>query len=440
MSIVKIQGHASGTGTLTVTAPNTSTNRTLTLPDTTGTLLDENSSVPAANLTGTVADARISALTASKLTGALPAISGASLTGIAGGRRNIIINGAMQVWQRATAATAATTGFQTVDRWKTYHGSDGAYTLEQSVLSVADRATTGCTNALLAQCTTVDASLAADQYAYIVQPIEAQNLSHIGYGAAGAKDLTLSFWVKKGTIANGSTFSVALKKFDSNYYSYQQYTIDSDNWERKTLTYPGLTAAGITTSDNTTGAEVRFILATGSNYHGTVNTWSTNATEQSTASQFNFLSNTSNDFYITGVQLEVGSVATDFEHRSYGEELALCQRYFEIYGDGKVSDYALMAIGANWTTTNSRAFLQWQVEKRAAPTVTEAGTWYIRNHEGSSGGVSTKQFDNPSKEGTSLVITAASAVLVAGNTAMIWLQGSASATQGDRGVYVDAEL
>jgi len=82
MSKVKIQGNASGTGVLTITAPNTSTDRTITLPDTTGTLLDENSSVPAANLTGTVADARISALTASKLTGALPAISGANLTGI----------------------------------------------------------------------------------------------------------------------------------------------------------------------------------------------------------------------------------------------------------------------------------------------------------------------------------------------------------------------
>jgi hypothetical protein len=82
MAKVKIQGHASGTGILTVTAPNTSTDRTITLPDTTGTLLDENSSVPAANLTGTVADARISALTASKLTGALPAISGASLTNL----------------------------------------------------------------------------------------------------------------------------------------------------------------------------------------------------------------------------------------------------------------------------------------------------------------------------------------------------------------------
>jgi hypothetical protein len=86
MSKVKIQGHASGTGVLTVTAPNTSTDRTITLPDSTGTILDENSSLPAANLTGTVADARISTLTASKLTGALPALDGSALTGISGGK------------------------------------------------------------------------------------------------------------------------------------------------------------------------------------------------------------------------------------------------------------------------------------------------------------------------------------------------------------------
>jgi hypothetical protein len=86
MSKVKIQGNASGTGVLTVTAPNTSTDRTITLPDSTGTILDENSSLPAANLTGTVADARISALTASKLTGALPALDGSNLTGISGGK------------------------------------------------------------------------------------------------------------------------------------------------------------------------------------------------------------------------------------------------------------------------------------------------------------------------------------------------------------------
>jgi len=108
MSKVKIQGNASGTGVLTITAPNTSTDRTITLPDTTGTLLDENSSVPAANLTGTVADARISALTASKLTGALPAISGANLTGIVGGKILQV------VYSTSNTATYPTTSYTTI--------------------------------------------------------------------------------------------------------------------------------------------------------------------------------------------------------------------------------------------------------------------------------------------------------------------------------------
>ena len=346
--------------------------------------------LPMARLSGTLPALNASALTAipaANITGTLPAISGASLTNVNAvntGRKNILINGDMQVWQRATAATAAVSGFQTVDRWKTYHGSDGAYTLEQSVLSVADRATTGCTNALLAQCTTADASLGADQYAYIVQPIEAQNLSHIKYGTSDAIDLTLSFWVKKGTIANGSTFSVALKKFDSSYFMYQQYTIDSDNWEYKTLTYPGLTAAGITTSDNTVGMEVRVILASGSNYQGTVNTWSTNATEQASSSQFNFLSNTSNDFYITGVQLEVGSVATDFEHRSYGEELTLCHRYYERF-TADASAETLIAIGFNVNTTTVFIVYPYKQLKRVVPSFTSSGASHFERLVGAWG-------------------------------------------------------
>ena len=112
MSKVKIQGNASGTGVLTITAPNTSTDRTITLPDTTGTLLDENSSVPAANLTGTVADARISALTASKLTGNLPAISGAALTNLPGGGKILAVSsGTMTSSNNMNGTSPEYTGF-----------------------------------------------------------------------------------------------------------------------------------------------------------------------------------------------------------------------------------------------------------------------------------------------------------------------------------------
>ncbi len=125
MSKVKIQGHASGSGVLTITAPNTSTDRTITLPDTTGTLLDENSSVPAANLTGTVADARISTLTASKLTGALPAISGASLTGMAGSTPAFYVhqNDGDQI-----AAAHSTTTIMTGNTLHEAYDTDNAFT------------------------------------------------------------------------------------------------------------------------------------------------------------------------------------------------------------------------------------------------------------------------------------------------------------------------
>ena len=125
MAKVKITGHASGSGVITVTAPNTSTDRTITLPDDAGTLLDENSSVPSANLTGTVVDARISALTASKLTGDLPAISGVNVTNVHAvnsGRKNLIINGDMRISQRGsyTSATSVTNANYYLDRHNVY--------------------------------------------------------------------------------------------------------------------------------------------------------------------------------------------------------------------------------------------------------------------------------------------------------------------------------
>ena len=140
MSDIKIQPSATGSGTVTITAPTTNTARVITLPDSAGTLLDENSSVPSANLTGTVVDARISALTASKLTGDLPAISGVNVTNVHAvnsGRKNMVINGAMQVAQRGTSATgintdsSATEGYRTLDRFK-FGGNDaGVWTMTQ---------------------------------------------------------------------------------------------------------------------------------------------------------------------------------------------------------------------------------------------------------------------------------------------------------------------
>ena len=277
---------------------------------------------------------------ATKLTGTLPAISGASLTNVnavnAGGRKNLLINGDMQVFQRATGATASTTTYKTADRWMLYDSSSGAFTSEKYAMSLAELNTTGHSQALELNVTTADTSIAAGEFCFIRQIIEGQNLQQLQYGTAAAKDLTLSFWVKSKI---AGIYCVQILKTSSTAYSLPiEYTINNvDTWEYKTITYTptaGSTSlitnsGGVITNDNNGGMQVTFGLVWGSDYHGTNNTW-TSAAKYATSNQVNWMSSTSNDFYLAGVQLEVASVATDFEHRSFSEERELCKRYFQI--------------------------------------------------------------------------------------------------------------
>jgi len=249
--------------------------------------------------------------------------------------RNMIINGGMQVWQRATATTAVVNDtYSTVDRWKFWESSEGAYTSEKHAMSLAEINTTGHSQAIALNVTTADGTIAAGQYAFIEHMIEAQNCQHLQWGTAAAKDVTLSFWVKSKI---AGTYCVGLDKMDSTaYYMNREYTInDADTWEYKTITITptaGSTtlitgAGGIIVNDSGIGMELRFGLAWGTTYHATTNTWAT-GDDFSSDQQVNWMSSTSNDFYLTGVQLEAGSVATPFEHRSYGDELAKCMRYY----------------------------------------------------------------------------------------------------------------
>lgn len=246
------------------------------------------------------------------------------------GRRNLIINGAMQIFQRATAATAAGSGYNTVDRFRGDTSTDGAFTTEKSTDNPF-----GTGSSLKAQVTTADTSLAASQYARIIQRIEAQNLQHLLYGTSSAKTLTLSFWVKSNKTG---IYSIVLVKPDNTTYHFtHEYTISSANtWEKKVITITptaGSTSfitasAGAIANDNGIGFELSFGLGQGSNFAiGTSNTWSNNTSTFASTNQVNWMDNTSNNFYLTQVQLEVGNL-TDFEHRSVTEELALCQRYF----------------------------------------------------------------------------------------------------------------
>ena len=255
--------------------------------------------------------------------------------------RNLVINGAMQCWQRATAATAAANSYNTVDRFRMNQSNDGAYTTEQSTDTP-----TGTGFSLKAQVTTADTSIGAAQYAYIHQNIEAQNLQELQYGTSDAKNITLSFQVKSNKTG---TYTIVVRKFDTtSYHLVIEYTINSANtWEKKEITISPtagstslITASGgAIANDNGKGIQIGWNLAFGSDYTGaTNNTWSSNTSHFATSNQVNWMDSTSNNFYLTQVQLELGEQATPFEHRSYGDELARCQRYFfkltDISGDG----------------------------------------------------------------------------------------------------------
>ena len=241
--------------------------------------------------------------------------------------RNLIINGAMQVAQRGTSQTSVSTfGYKTVDRWKSGPNGFGIYTNSQEADGPA-----GFANSVKWLCTTADTSPASSDYMRIDYGIEAQDLQHLGYGASGAKDLTLSFWVKSNVTA---TYVVWFYKSDGTArHIGATYTVDAaDTWEYKTITITGdSNALGAIDNNNGEGLLMCFCLSTSTdNSSGTLpSTWENYVPANRFAGQTASIGSAVNNYWqITGVQLEVGDTATPFEHRSYGQELALCQRYY----------------------------------------------------------------------------------------------------------------
>ena len=237
--------------------------------------------------------------------------------------KNLIINGAMQIAQRGTSTTGVTgSDYYTCDRYKTILTSLGTWTVEQST-----DAPDGFSNSLKHSCTTADASPAAADILYLSQIIESQNLQQVAKGTASAKSLTCSFWVKSNKTG---TYIVGLQEFQNTRYIANSYTINAANtWEKKTITFAGDTT-GTLANDNSAGLYLQFYLGSGSDYSsGTLATsWESTVNVNRAVGQVNLADSTSNYINITGVQIEVGDTATEFEHRQYGTELQLCQRYY----------------------------------------------------------------------------------------------------------------
>jgi hypothetical protein len=294
--------------------------------------------------------------------------SGYSLgAGNASSFKNRIINGGMTIDQRnaGSAVTVNNVGIFCTDRWSNIARptGGGVYSAQQ----VSD-APTGFSNSLKFTVTTADTSLGTLDYYFSWQKIEGFNTADLLFGTANAKTVTLSFWVKSSITGQ---FSAFLTNSAENYSQPSAYTINAANtWEFKTLTFTGATAGTWIGATNGTGLIVGFGLASGTSLLGTSGAWAASGYYGSTG-DVNWMATNGNTFQYTGVQLEVGTVATSFDFRSYGTELNLCMRYF-YKQDTPVFQNCTYASGA--FTAGGQLGVPFPVVMRAAPTVTVAYT------------------------------------------------------------------
>ena len=239
------------------------------------------------------------------------------------GRRNMIINGAMQVAQRGNQ-TGTTEGFA-CDRFNFVDSNtSGVFDLQQSSTSPD-----GFSKSTRAVVTTAQSSLSSNSVAYFRYKFEGQDLQRLQYGTSSAKKFTISYYIRSSVTG---TFTLSLYHNDANRMNIQTFTINSANtWEKKTHTFVGDTVSGFD-NDTAVSLSLHWVMASGTDFKSgsiTPNTWNTYAsTSFAQGTTGNILSATSNEFLLTGVQMEIGEQATEFEHRSFNEELALCQRYY----------------------------------------------------------------------------------------------------------------
>ena len=280
-----------------------------------------------------------------------------------GANRNLIINGAMNVAQRATSATGvgASTGYFTCDRWLIAQTGEGRLTMTQDSSVPTGK---GFANSIKLDCTTADTSIAAGEFLQIVQKIEGQNLQTIRKGTSDAKPITVSFYVKANAAFN---FICELNDLDNTRQISKLFSTTTE-WVKHEITFPADTT-GAFDDDNAASLNLTFWLHAGSTYSGgTLNTASfastTNANRAAGVSSF--YSSTDNNFFITGVQLEVGQNATEFEHESPDQTFRKCLRYCEVT---KGSSNALFGVAYNEDTNYATGLPKMFHPKRASPTV-----------------------------------------------------------------------
>jgi hypothetical protein len=315
----------------------------------------------------TIANATIPTITGNVTASGNLTVSGDFVPSTPLSNRNMIINGACTVSQRTTSETSVNSNrYSACDRFKIENNA-----IHFTVSQAAD-APAGFRKSLKCDVTTHNASMAATDYVYIAYKLEGQDVQHLAKGTSGAKAVTLSFWAKTH---QAGTYQVNLVDSTNNRMLSATYTCTSATWEKHTVTFAGDTT-GVIGDVNTEGMKLEWWLGGGTNYtSGTApSAWETQATtDKGGSATVNVGNSTNNYFQITGVQLELGSNATPFEHRSFGDELARCQRYYEnSYSAGNdltstASNNAMHVI--SWGDGNAQGVF-YNTPKRAIPSIT----------------------------------------------------------------------
>ena len=281
------------------------------------------------------------------------------------GRRNILNNGAMQVAQRGAATSAGALGdaveMGNIDRFKIEAGNTaGRFTMEQTAITDLP----GFANCMELTCTTADTTIAAGEFITLSQYLEGQDLQQMKKGTSSAEAVTVSFYVKGNASA---THTLELRDNDNSRFNSQEFPVTTD-WVRVSRTFVGDTT-GAFDDDNALSLKCNIHLHAGSDMAGGThvsNTWGTTTNTRVGDNQTSFVDADTRNLFITGFQLEVGSQATPFEHRSFGEELALCQRY---YYRVQSSAEANIATGNAWDARSSDYSIRLPTTMRAAYTL-----------------------------------------------------------------------
>jgi hypothetical protein len=311
--------------------------------------------------------------------------------------RNRIINGAMVIDQRNAGAAVTANGAYPVDRFSVGNVTDGAFSAQQD-----SSAPTGFVNSLKYTTTTADGSLTTTQNSTLIHHIEGTNVADLGFGTANAKTVTLSFWVRSSLTG---TFGGSVKNSDNTRSYPFTYSISSaDTWEQKSITIAGDTT-GTWLTNTGRGITLNFGLGAGPDRSGTAGAWAS-ANYNSATGATSVIGTLNATFYITGVQLEVGTQATSFEYRQYQQELALCQRYYYKVSGG------IFGYGYCATTTTGRLNVQFPTTLRTAPTALEqtgtAADYQARYSGGSANLSAVPSFNVANTNSSSVNITVAS--------------------------------